>query len=84
MDKSIEEITLLLLSLLAEQEETSNGARLRAATSFPSEVLTALQSRGLIEIGDDAKVSFTQNGLDLAEEIEERYLDAGARSDVVL
>jgi|GEM_PF-2412737 hypothetical protein len=84
MDKSIEEVTLLLLSLLAEQEETSNGVHLRAATSFPSTVLSALQERGLVELGSDGKVTFTQAGLDLAEEIEERYLDAGARSDVVL
>jgi hypothetical protein len=84
MDKSLEEITLLLLSLMAEQEETDNGMRLRAATSFSGDVLAALQAQSLIEIGGDGKVSFTQNGLNVAEELEERFLDAGARSDVVL
>jgi hypothetical protein len=47
-------------------------------------VLAALQAQSLIEIGSDGKVSFTQNGLNVAEELEERFLDAGARSDVVL
>lgn len=84
MDRSIEEITLLLLSLTAVREETAEGFRQRAPLSYAQTILAGLQQRGLIVAGDDGKVTLTEAGLVLAEELEERYLDSGAHPDLVM
>ncbi len=70
MDKSIEELTLLLLSLTAVREETADGMRQRAPTTYGQSILATLQQKGLIEPSSDGNVFLTEAGLQLAEEIE--------------
>lgn len=84
MDKSIEELTLLLLSLTAVREETAEGIRQRAPTAYGQEILGALQQKGLIEPGRDGKVTLTEAGLRVAEELEEQFFDSGAHPDIVV
>ena len=84
MDTSLEELTLLLLSLTAVREPTAEGIRQRAPLGYKETVLATLHQRGLIIPGDDGKVTLTEAGLLLAEDLEERYLDAGERPDIVV
>ena len=84
MDRSIEELTLLLLSLTAVREETAEGVRQRAPLAHSAEALASLQRRGLLALGDDGKATLTEAGAALAEELEERYFDSGAHPDVVV
>lgn len=82
MDTTIEELTLLLLSLTATRDPSAGDIRMRTALTYPAAALAALRERGLIDEVDDTSAALTAAGIRLAEKLEDQYLDGDERPDV--
>ncbi len=71
-----EELTLLVLYLASWEEQGPGGSLRRAWKGHVFETLDRLQDRGLINQRRRSKsVTLTQEGIALAQELEERYSD---------
>lgn len=82
MDTTIEELTLLLLSLTATRDASANDACMRASLQYPATVIAALRARGLLDQITGTSVVLTDAGMQLASELEEHYLNGDERPDV--
>lgn len=82
MESTIEELTLLLLALTATRDPSAGDTRMRASLHYSSAALATLRARGLLDQIDEESVALTEAGLQLADELEERYLNGDERPDV--
>jgi len=77
LEKSIEELTLLLLYLTGWEEDTLKGSKfIRSWKGYGFEVLNALEGKSLISQSKKAKsVYLTDEGHNRARELFKKYLD---------
>jgi len=77
LEKSVEELTLLLLYLTSWEEEVMNGSKIiRSWKGYRFEVLNDLEEEGLISQSKKAKsVYLTEEGHKKAKELFKKYLD---------
>jgi Mn-dependent DtxR family transcriptional regulator len=77
LEKSVEELTLLLLYLTGWEEEVLKGSKIiRSWKGYSFEVLNALEEKGLISQSKKAKsVYLTGDGHKKAKELFQKYLD---------
>jgi hypothetical protein len=73
-DETIEELTLLVLSLTSWREEGLGTAGHRAWKGYPFETLDVLEAKGFISQGKRAKsVYLTDAGIAKANELRKKY-----------
>jgi len=77
LEKSVEELTLLLLYLTSWEEEIMKGSKIiRSWKGYRFEVLNDLEEAGLISQSKKAKsVYLTEEGHKKAKELFKKYLD---------
>jgi Mn-dependent DtxR family transcriptional regulator len=77
LEKSVEELTLLLLYLTGWEEEVLKGSKIiRSWKGYSFEVLNALEEKGLISQSKKAKSAYlTDEGHNKARKLFEKYLD---------
>ena len=77
LEKSIEELTLLLLYLTGWEEEVLKGSKIiRSWKGYRFEVLDALEDKGLISQSKKAKSAYlTNEGHKKARELFKKHLD---------
>ena len=77
LEKSIEELTLLLLYLTSWEEEVMKGSKLiRSWKGYRFEVLNVLEGKSLISQSKKAKsVYLTDEGHNKAKELFKKYLN---------
>ena len=75
MNKTIKELTLLLIYLTSWQEDVGFKKVQRSWKGYPFEVLDELNQEGYIEGSKHAKsVYLTEEGLDKAKELVKKYV----------
>jgi Mn-dependent DtxR family transcriptional regulator len=78
MDKTIKELTLLLIYLTSWQEDAGLTKVQRSWKGYPFEVLDKLNEEGYIDGSKHTKsVYLTEEGLSKAKELTEKYIGKG-------
>jgi len=76
MDKTIKELTLLLIYLTSWQEDVSLTKVQRSWKGYPFEVLDELNEEGYIDGSKHAKsVYLTEEGLNKVKELMKKYIE---------